>query len=380
MLHILQFRRVVRSVKRVANTRYPKFIFGLQLNQGELPVFIYHEVDRESFAADLMFLRDNDYQTLSTSEFVEYGYSYSNRRAVLLTFDDARRNFWDVTFPLLREFNARATVFAPTYWIGGGKHRSQEETVPQTTELFMTWEQLRACANSGLVDVQSHAHRHALVYTSTRLVGFASPQSLARYHFYDWPMRRTGHGDVLGRPVLGTPIYEAIPLLSARSRVIEDDTAVRECLKVVAEKGGERFFTQKNWDGQLQRVHHNCLARSGQFKLMSENDFRVLVASEFLLSRQLFEEEMGWPPQYLAFPWMLGSMASIKLAADNGIKALFGVGLDFRRAQEVGGVVPAFGRFKGDWLRFLPGRGRFRITQVLPGKMKSFLRDQHLAH
>src|SRR5262249_28733554 len=114
-------RQVSRSIKRVVSTHYPPFLFGLSLRNGEVPVFIYHEVDKESFAGDLAFLRDNGYRTLSADEFfLEASYRGEGKR-ILLTFDDARRNFWDVAFPILKEYNARATLFVPTYWIGGRK-------------------------------------------------------------------------------------------------------------------------------------------------------------------------------------------------------------------------------------------------------------------
>ena len=70
--------------------------------------------------------------------------------------------------PVLKEFNARATLFAPTYWMSA-------PAGPADRERFMSWEQLREAARSGLVDVQSHAHRHALVFTSPRVAGVRQP-------------------------------------------------------------------------------------------------------------------------------------------------------------------------------------------------------------
>jgi hypothetical protein len=108
--------------------------------------------------------------------------------------------------------------------------------------------------------------------------------------------------------------------------------------------------------------------------------FQALVASEFLLSRQLFEAELGRPPRYLAYPWMLGSRLSLQLAAEAGIKAVFGVGLDQRYAQRLKGPVSAYSRIKGDWLRFLPGQGRLRLRDVIPGKIREFFCSHHFAH
>jgi hypothetical protein len=59
--------------------------------------------------------------------------------------------------------------------------------------------------------------------------------------------------------------------------------------------------------------------------------------------------------------------------------AVFGVGLDYGRARRITRI-PAFGRFKGDWIRFLPGKGRQRLWNVIPEKLRSFSASQHLAH
>ena len=178
--------RAARSLAGAMRTHYPGFLLGLPLRRGALPVFVYHEVEPAQFAGDLEFLRRNRYRTLSLEEFVASADRKSGRseRAVLLTFDDARRNFYDTALPVLKEFDARATLFAPTYWMSAPPG-------PADRERFMSWEQLQSRAASGLVDVQSHAHRHALVFTSRRVLDFANPRTLGQYDIYDWPMRST---------------------------------------------------------------------------------------------------------------------------------------------------------------------------------------------
>jgi hypothetical protein len=187
-----QVKRRIRYFQRLRQAHYPGYIFGLTPSRGEIPVFCFHEVTTERFGANLSFLQENGYRTLSTKEFVDEQGKVSNERRVLLTFDDARSNFWDVAFPLLRQFNARATLFAPTYWIEGSHGVPAEAATPHYSDArFMNWEQLRICSQSHLVDVQSHCHRHSLICVSQELVDFASPQSLAQFDVYDWPMRRT---------------------------------------------------------------------------------------------------------------------------------------------------------------------------------------------
>src|ERR687889_2923418 len=119
------FGRLLRTASRVSRTRYPGFIFGLPLARGEIPIFTYHDVETQVFARDLEFLHANSYRTLSLPEYLAARKGGRRPdRAVLLTFDDARKSFWTVALPLLRTFDARAVLFAPAYWMKKWGHSS----------------------------------------------------------------------------------------------------------------------------------------------------------------------------------------------------------------------------------------------------------------
>jgi peptidoglycan/xylan/chitin deacetylase (PgdA/CDA1 family) len=106
--------RLLRTAARVSRTRYPGFIFGLPLARGEIPIFTYHDVETQVFARDLEFLHSNGYRTLSLEEYLAARNGGRRpARAVLLTFDDARKSFFTVALPLLRTFEAHAVLFAP---------------------------------------------------------------------------------------------------------------------------------------------------------------------------------------------------------------------------------------------------------------------------
>jgi peptidoglycan/xylan/chitin deacetylase (PgdA/CDA1 family) len=372
-------RTLRHSAARLLQTYRPGFLFGMPGAPPVCPAFCYHEVDAQVFADDLRFLGENGYRTLTTREFVEAVASGREERAVLLTFDDARRNFWEVSLPLLQQFDARATLFAPTAWIEGGDGDAAPEAVaPAGT--FMTWDQLRACARSGLVDIQAHGHRHALVHISTRLIGFATPELVRLHHIYDWPMLYEGGENRLGVPPLGTPIYQAEPLLSAGFRVLEDEGAARACRDLVERGGGEAFFRRPGALARLRRAHADAGRRGSHARRVEGPEFEALVRAEFERSSELLRRHLGKAPEFFAYPWMLGSGLSLRVAAEAGVRAVFGVGFDFRRARRLAAPVRGFGRLKGDWLRFLPGRGRRRLRDVVPEKVKAFLLSQHLAH
>ena len=362
--------RAARGLSHVVNTRYPLFFWGFPLSRTELPIFIYHDVSTEALARDLEFLRVNGYRTIGLDEFMVSGNrkAPARERRVLLTFDDARSSFYEVALPTLRTFGARATLFVPSYWMNA-----------PAAGLFMSWDQVRSCAQSGLVDVQSHAHRHALVPTSDSLVGFASPPLLQQYDIYDWPIRRGAGGDSLGKPPLGTPVYRAAPLLSAPRRFLESPGLSEACVRLVAESGGEAFFSRPDWVGQLHRLYASrSPVLRGEF--MSEAAFTNLVESEFELTRTDFLTYLGYAPSCVAYPWMLGSQRSLELARRHGFKCAFGVAVDYRRARDQRHPLTVFGRLKSDWLPLLPGKGRASFLRLAARKVAAFSKMQPLAH
>lgn len=181
--------RLARSVVDALRTRYPRYLFGLPPATDEVPVFHFHDVEADTFARQLEYLRTNGYRTR-----------------------------------------------------------------------FMDWEQLRECVASGLVDVASHGHRHALVFDSGRLAGFATARLLERYDIYDWPMRHDDAGHALGRPPLGTPIYGAAPLLSAHTRYLESAALREACTSLVARSGGAEFFSRPDCHARLLSLHRSPAA------------------------------------------------------------------------------------------------------------------------
>lgn len=371
--------RWARSLARLTRTRYPRFVWGLPPRPGPPPAFVYHEITPDAFRADLEFLRENDYATLTTDEFVAASGSGRSSRAVLLTFDDAFSNFWEVTFPLLLEYGARVTVFAPTYWISGSGDQYPEAMGDQPErQEFANWEQLKRCVGSGLVDVQPHGHRHALVYRSDALAGFVSPSSLRRYHLFEWPMRREGGSDRLGRPPLGTPVFRAEPLLSAHKRHLEDTSAVEACREAVAVEGSD-FFARPDWESRLRDIFHRA-RHSVEQRCVEGAEYGRLIVDDLESSCRIIEEQLGYRPRHLAFPWHWGSDTSESLARDLGLRSLFGVATDFGRARRLGGQLRGFARYKSDWLRFLPGRNRASLSRVIRRKARQQLQPQHLTH
>ena len=118
-----------------------------------IPIYSYHVVDAELFEQDLRFLRRNQYVSLTLDELMDRiaGRAATGGREVVLTFDDGPRNFFDVAFPLLREYGFRSTAF-----VAPGLHAEHYGEFQDLTYRPMTWQELRSLHDSGLVSLQSH--------------------------------------------------------------------------------------------------------------------------------------------------------------------------------------------------------------------------------
>jgi peptidoglycan/xylan/chitin deacetylase (PgdA/CDA1 family) len=107
----------------------------------------YLNVPPETFREQLDYLATRGYTIIGLDQMVSMIADNSlPPKPVVLTFDDAYRNFYDTAYPILKEKNAKATVFVITQFVGG--------------ERYVTWEQLTEMGNSGLILIGNHTLNH----------------------------------------------------------------------------------------------------------------------------------------------------------------------------------------------------------------------------
>ena len=121
-----------------------------------VPVLMYHGVSNEPWGLEglfmapeslrqhLRFFRENGYDLLFFSDLTHLD-DYD--KPVLLTFDDGYLDNYSQLFPILQEFQAKATVFMIAHNVDYNPN-------------FMTGSQIKELADSGLVDMQSHTVNH----------------------------------------------------------------------------------------------------------------------------------------------------------------------------------------------------------------------------
>lgn len=363
--------------------RYPPFVTGGELPRGDVPVFVFHGAEPDSFARKLAHLADNGYVTLSADEHLAVlrGQREAPARGVVLTFDDGRGSVWSVAAPLLRKHGMKAVVFlipgrvparpgplAPTLAdVEAG--RADEAALLRREEgdaVLLSWEEIEALARTGLFDFQSHTLRHARVHSGPQLAGFVTPASRRGYEAFDQPLLREGDRDLMGEEApLGAPLLRSAPRTSEETRFYEDPAVREACVAEVADAGGEGFFLRSDWEARLRRIFGRTRVR-GRFETADER--AEAIRSELADSRRLIEERTGRPVIHLCYPWHAAGPTARRLAAAVGYETAFGGKVPGVPITRPGGDPRSIARIGEDYLELLPGRGRATLGDVLRRK------------
>lgn len=187
MLARMQVKRAIKAGAGLASVATRPF-FRSQPDDG--CIFAYHRVADLGFldpqvddwnVAPSMFERQlvailNCADIVPLTDLLAGSESATARRPrVALTFDDGYANFHTQVLPLLKRYQAPATVFVVTSMIDSNqpipydawsvKHGSSANA---DAWRHMNWRELDECIESGLVSVGGHSHRHLKAPTCSR--------------------------------------------------------------------------------------------------------------------------------------------------------------------------------------------------------------------
>ena len=128
-----------------------------------VPVLMYHALGNEPWGIESLFVRPKDFER-HLIYLTENGYDPiffedlchvdEYDKPVILTFDDGYTDNYTELFPLLQKYGIKATVFL----VSGSMDQG---------EFYLTTDQIREMADSGLVSFQSHTVTHPYLDTLT---------------------------------------------------------------------------------------------------------------------------------------------------------------------------------------------------------------------
>ena len=146
-------------------------LVGMQISAADtrpvvkVPVVLYHVVDEagESLAVSPELLREhmeimylNGYTPVSLQEMINYVEKGEElpEKPVCITFDDGYTDNYLNAFPILKEYEAKATIFVIGVSVGKDTYKNTEYKMNP----HFDYEQAKEMIDSGLVSIQSHTY------------------------------------------------------------------------------------------------------------------------------------------------------------------------------------------------------------------------------
>ncbi|MBD3316917.1 MAG: polysaccharide deacetylase family protein [Chitinivibrionales bacterium] len=289
----------------------------------DIPVFAQHAPGPRYLRPLLEHLRTNGYQTVTSIEFNRQlkGEWIPQSRTVYLTFDDGLRAFLTKTFPLLREYSMKCTLFVCPGIID--IIRNGKESLSRfVSKDFLSWEEIKQLHESSLVDIQSHGMWHNQI-----------PYGVKKRYEY------------VGKP---TSLLDYRDLLPPDGRVEQ--------------------LVEKQTESRIIRY----ICRS----FYMSNDTAALLRDMRTAKRRIEEELNGHRVTAFAFPWWYGSPTAAACAEESGYDMVFrGLSHVGKKTKKAPADTFHIGRLGFDWIYLLPGRGRLNRVNLIKAKRGELRND-----
>jgi peptidoglycan/xylan/chitin deacetylase (PgdA/CDA1 family) len=270
----------------------------------------------EVFEDHLRWLARSGYRTVGLDDLYAHvsGASTLPPRSVVITFDDGYVDNWTYAVPLLKKYGFSGTIAVITEFV-------QEDSIIRPTledvwdgrleedELdvrgFMSWAELKAASDLGVLSVQSHACTHAWYPTGPEIVDFHHPGD--SYYWLDWntfPETKPYYlrAPASSRVPWGAPVYEHGESLRS-TRYFPDDGELEQLTGYVVDHGAEEFFDRPDWrDSLFAEVVRYRKGKNIRARYESDEERRRRYESELTESKRIIEREVGARVDYLIWP------------------------------------------------------------------------------
>lgn len=311
--------------------------------RGAVPVIMYHRVGPEindwswssgltispdTFEDHLVWLEKTGYYTASLEELRAHikGDARLPERSVVLTFDDGYIDNWTHVVPMLARHGFKASIaIIPDFVDPRDIVRPTMEDVwaSRVTErdlevrAFVSWPELRAATDRGVLSVIAHSLTHTWFPTGSRIVDFHRPGD---GHFWlDWNEAPASKPFYLQRPnesavPWGTPVYEHARALES-TRYFPDPREAAHLTEFVASNGAEAFFTKPGWLDRLNEVarkSREALPLDDRFETEAERSDRY--HRDLLDAKNIIEGKLRCEVRHFIWPGQVFSSEAMKVA------------------------------------------------------------------
>lgn len=347
----------------------------------EIPIIMYHSVNNHpednplgflsisalEFRQHLKYFKKNGFKCLTLSELwgLACDGDLGEEKFVVLTFDDGYLDNYLIAADILKEYNAKATIFINPDFVIDGPPRTLEQVPNAWGKLNLS--EIQVLQQSGIFEIQSHSMTHDFEFCSDKIIDFYTPEKFNKYYWLAWqlfPDEKPNWCHKLQehkrRLPVGYPIFEFDRAITARrfypsdefirlaaERFLEEGSACIESLSKDVNKG--TFETEKQW---AERIKY-----------------------ELAFSKKFLEEKLDRKVEFICFPGGAYNEEILELAEQTGYKAYMvasrkRAGSNLQRLKNAGKTNKIIGLLRLSFTKDYPAVLKSRIFYYLNCKWK----------
>jgi hypothetical protein len=297
----------------------------------KIPIIYFHSVApvkspqwyRSYLTFELTFFEDIiKYLVRNRYRFVLLDEYFTNRnhfnknidKLICLTFDDGYLDNYVFVYPILKKYEAKATIFInPDYVQENNCIRPTLEDVwEKKNDLndlpglgFASWSELIEMQRSGIMDIQSHTMTHTKYYVSDKITDFHNPRSDYLYPISNrFPSKRPYYindPDFIKLIPWGTPFFEEKSSLIAQIVSINESFEM-ECIKLLEGTDLNNYSFEKCLN--TVRGLYNSYRATNSLITCIENKHEYLqrVRKELLDSKSILEKKLAKTISHCCWP------------------------------------------------------------------------------
>jgi peptidoglycan/xylan/chitin deacetylase (PgdA/CDA1 family) len=246
-------------------------------------------------------------------------------RSVVLTFDDGYVDNWTYVVPLLEKYKMTGTVLVTPEFVDprdvvrptladvwSGRAAAGELDVRG----FMSWLELRAAVERGVLSAECHAMTHTWYPTGPTVIDFHHPGDA--HYWLDWNAHPDKKPFYLTAPresevPWGTPVYEHAKSLEA-TRYFPNEAEAIEVTHHVESNGGIDFFNRAAWRDELHGVLERARSKTPPGHYEKEEERIARYIQELEGSKEIIAEKLGRSVEFLVWPNRTYNDQSMELA------------------------------------------------------------------
>ncbi|MBC7450343.1 MAG: polysaccharide deacetylase family protein [Cytophagales bacterium] len=279
-----------------------------------VPVLLFHQVNQlSSVSPDVVkkyfrFLKEHNYNTLTLAEadLIKKSGKRLPRKTVIITFDDGYYDNFSIVYPMMKEFNIKATFFINTLFIKDTADRSvmvikHSDSVNADlaasffkgedcrSDQYMTWAEMKEMNQSSLADFQCHSHKHGMVFSDFVIRDVITKEEFSSglWHVFN------------GKPKIGYPVFRMRGETSARRHTVS--TSFLEEFQTFYAK--ELSGVKKRERVRLSNAYMMQQNKHEITRVEDEKEYIERIQQELTVNKDLIIKNLKIPVNAYAWPY-----------------------------------------------------------------------------